>query len=135
MRTKHKLVVGERYGMLVVLTTEPATFRCDCGKTVTNRTPYMVKVLGTISCGCRQYHLKPSGVERRKTSPNYELIGEEPTSGKAAQKRWRVRCRKCQAELTVADGTLKDRTLNHRGCRLCATSEGEHVAVYSRGTR
>jgi len=122
-QTKHRLEIGERYGMLVVVLTKPATFRCDCGELVTNRTPYAVKVLGTVSCGCRQYHLKPHGMRTRKTSPNYELIAEEPTEGKSAQKRWRVRCRRCQAELTVADGTLKDRVPNVRGCRLCPKDE------------
>ena len=132
MSTKHELVVGERYGMLVVLTAKPATFRCDCGNTVTNRTPYMVRVLGTVSCGCRQYHLKANGLERRRTSPNYELIAEEPTPGKAAQKRWRVRCRKCQAERTVADGTLKDRALNPGGCRACPSEEGIRMSARAR---
>jgi len=129
---KHELVAGERYGMLVVLTAKPATFRCDCGNTVTNRTPYMVRVLGTVSCGCRQYHLTQTGMDRRRTSPNYELIDEEPTSGKAAHKRWRVRCRRCSAELTVADGTIKDRVVNPNGCRACPSAEGIRMTVRAR---
>lgn len=50
---KHELAIGARYGRLVVTQTRPGlVMRCDCGATVSNRTPAHVAVSRVRSCGC-----------------------------------------------------------------------------------
>lgn len=118
----HKIAVGERYGRLTVLTVSPYSYQCDCGNIVRNRTPYHVKVLGVISCGCSKREVRSP---LRETSPNYKLIGlvEETAENKAVHRRWKVLCRVCGAELEVSDTVVKCVRKNTGGCRLCRQKE------------
>jgi hypothetical protein len=108
--------VGERFGALVVETVRPTTFRCDCGKVVEKRMPYAVYTSKHPSCGCKRVAYKS---EKRTNSPNYELVGLANDADKVTYMRWRVRCRKCGAELTVSNGQLLVSRKNRYGCRIC----------------
>lgn len=121
-RQRRPLSVGERFGLLTVVSVRPTSFRCDCGNLV-HRMPYAVYSSKNPSCGCQQRALKS---KRRTDSPNYVLLGQEPASeGKAVYARFNVACRHCHAKLSISNAQLLNPKPNPNGCRNCVRIKRE----------
>lgn len=115
-RQRRSLSVGERFGLLTVVSVRPTSFRCDCGK-VFKRMPFAVYSTKNPSCGCQQRALKS---KRRTESPNYVLVSQEPSDeGKAVYARFNVTCRRCHAPFTVSNAQLLNPKRSPNGCRNC----------------
>lgn len=106
--------IGERHGQLVLQSTKPLLWRCDCG-TVIKATYYSVTKGRLMSCGCR--------FRSRAAVIPWDVKALRPIrmvnpDAKARAQTWLVECLRCFRESEIKRSALLQ-TTNRYGCRYC----------------
>ncbi|MCX7063076.1 MAG: hypothetical protein NT024_00570 [Proteobacteria bacterium] len=116
---KHHVNIGDRFGALVVESTDKKViFRCDCGKQVTNLSPWNVVVSGCRSCGCGKHRM---GYINISPAFHEQFIIMQPMNAeeKAAYRTHKVKCKTCNRVQVMSQASLKNPIKRLHGCRYC----------------
>lgn len=114
---KYELEVGQRFGRLVVTQTRPGlVMRCDCGATVTGRTPAHVVDSRLKSCGCLRNKRTRQPGDRHNDWTLVELVQDGPNN---LSRKWAVRC-KCGFMASKWEADLKAKVT---ACVTCRRNE------------